>query len=217
MPKEPVRVHMVTIESLSAAISSLSCFCSSIWPWRFLVLPSGSFYALYHATAIEATVPFKEAQGAALRFLPGLYPLLGDNGLLNPPDLFMYWRASICLSLLTPKFVSFPGTFVFLVLLNPANPITCAISHVSSSMPSGRTRSSFMTTSLDPSSSKGSGLMALGGGRGTLEGPRCAAPGREPVGGPRSLRPRSLEPPRPLSPRPRSPPCSSLRNGERER
>lgn len=65
---------------------------------------------------------------------PLSHNLVGLKGLLNPPTRFMYCRYSVFLSFLTPYNLSFPGTFVFLVLLKPTKPITLFIAVSSSSL-----------------------------------------------------------------------------------
>ncbi len=71
---------------------------------------------------------------------------LGLNGLLNPPTRFMYCRYSVFFSLRTPD-TSFPGTFVFFVVLNPPNPIVFRII-----APSGSSSASVSTCIFSASS-----------------------------------------------------------------
>ena len=57
---------------------------------------------------------------------------LGLSGLLNPPTRFMYCLYSVFFSFRT-AYTSFPGTFVFFVVLNPAKPIMARICAISGS------------------------------------------------------------------------------------
>jgi hypothetical protein len=74
------------------------------------------------------------ADFVSAHILKTAHSLVGLSGLLNPPTRFMYCLYSVFLSFLTPYNLSFPGTFVFFVLLNPTKPINLFIA-VSSSSP----------------------------------------------------------------------------------